>query len=66
MKHLKGSSNTLITFFIKPRQFKSEYILFKEPIDLMTSGNFQHVPYITGIETSIQTEIFFLNCRLKI
>ena len=61
MKHLKGSSNTLITFFIKPRQFKSEYILFQEPIDLMTSGNFQHVPYITGRKNCIPTGIVFKN-----
>ena len=24
-------------------------LLLQEPIDLMTSGNFQHVPWITGI-----------------
>jgi len=48
-KHLEQNQEPLTGW--SPRVDKESPMPFmpQEPIDLMTSGNFQHVPYITGI-----------------
>jgi len=61
-KHLEQNQEPLTAW--SPRVDVESSIPFmpEEPIDLMTSGNFQHVPYITGLtddEGSLRGSVFF-------